>query len=115
MAADAEHPSLLVRILWDSGGRHISPSHANKNGARYRYYISRKDQERLSLPIHRVLAGEIENLVTHQLCHYTDASRDTSLPAREVILDHIDEVTFDPDCIEIRLPGPKSRSRSRPR
>ena len=41
----------------------MSPNHANKNGARYRYHVSRKDKERLALPVHRVPAGDIENLV----------------------------------------------------
>lgn len=54
IAADAEHPSLLAGILWDSDGRRMCPSHANKNGAPYRHYVSHKDKEHLSLLIHRV-------------------------------------------------------------
>ncbi|MBK9011255.1 recombinase family protein [Novosphingobium sp.] len=48
-AAHAGHPSLLAGI-WDGDGRRMTPNHANKNGTRYRYYISSKDKERLSLP-----------------------------------------------------------------
>jgi site-specific DNA recombinase len=105
MAADAEHPSLLAGILWDSDGRRMSPSHANKNGARYRYYISRKDKERLSLAVHRVPAGGIETLVAHQLRQHTDASWDTPSPTRDVILDYIEQVTVHPDCLTIRFAG----------
>lgn len=105
MAADAEHPSLLAGILWDSDGRRMSPSHANKNGARYRYYIGRKDKERLSLPVHRVPAGEIENLVAHQLRQHTDASWDTPLPTRETILEYVDQVSVHPNCLVIRFAG----------
>lgn len=105
VAADAEHPSLLAGILWDSDGRRMSPSHANKNGARYRYYISRKDKERQPLPIHRVPAGEIENLVTHQLRQHTDANWDTPSPTRETILEYIDRVTVHPNCLVIRFAG----------
>ena len=105
MAADAEHPSLLAGILWDNDGRRMSPCHANKNGARYRYYISRKDKERLSLPVYRLPAGEIENLVAHQLRQHTDASWDTPSPTREVILQYIEQVTVHPTCLVIRFAG----------
>lgn len=42
---------------------------------------SRKDKERLSLPVHRVPAGDIENLVTHQLSRQMDIEWDTPSPA----------------------------------
>jgi DNA invertase Pin-like site-specific DNA recombinase len=34
-------PNLLTGILFDAHGGRMSPTHANKKGARYRYYISR--------------------------------------------------------------------------
>jgi DNA invertase Pin-like site-specific DNA recombinase len=105
MAADAEHPSLLAGILWDCDGRRMSPSHANKNGARYRYYLSRKDKERLSLPVHRVPAGEVEKLVIDQVRKHSDASWDTPIPSREMILRYVDKVTVHSDSIEIGIAG----------
>jgi site-specific DNA recombinase len=105
MAVDAEHPSLLAGILWDNDGRRMSPSHANKNGARYRYYLSRKDKERLALPVHRVPAGEIERLVIDQLRRQPDASWDTPLPTRQMILQFIDKVTVNSDRIVIDFAG----------
>jgi len=105
LAADAEHPSLLAGILWDSDGRRMSPSHANKNGARYRYYLSRKDKERLWLPVHRVPAGEIETLVIDQLRKHSEASWDTPTPSREIILRFIHKVTVHSDCIVIDIAG----------
>ena len=101
MGADAEYPSLLADILWDSDGRRMSPSHANKNGARYRYYLSRKDKERLALPVHRVPAGEIERLVVDQLRKHSEASWDTPLPNRATILQYIERVTVHSDHIMI--------------
>lgn len=105
MAADAEHPSLLAGILWDSDGRRMSPSHANKNGARYRYYLSRKDKERLALPVHRVPAGEIERLVVDQPRKHSEASWDAPFPSREMILQFIDKVTVHSDRILIDYAG----------
>src|SRR5712672_3619461 len=39
--AGAIAPSLLAGLLVDSAGERLTPSHAVKNGRRYRYYISR--------------------------------------------------------------------------
>jgi len=39
---NAAHPSLLVGKLFDETGDRLTPSHANKNGKRLRYYISRR-------------------------------------------------------------------------
>jgi site-specific DNA recombinase len=39
--AGAVAPSLLAGLLVDSAGERLTPSHAAKNGRRYRYYISR--------------------------------------------------------------------------
>ena len=39
---NAAHPSLLAGKLFDETGDRLTPSHANKNGKRFRYYISRR-------------------------------------------------------------------------
>ncbi|MBK9589241.1 MAG: recombinase family protein [Sphingomonadales bacterium] len=104
-AVHAEHPSPLAGILWDSEGRRMSPNHANKNGARYRYYVSCKDKERLSLPVHRVPAGDIESLVFQQLRRHTDANWDTPHPTRELVLQHVDRITVHQDRIMMRFAG----------
>ena len=36
-----KEPSLLMGVLFDAHGGRMSPTHANKKGTRYRYYISR--------------------------------------------------------------------------
>jgi len=38
--ADASQPSLLAGVLTDARGERLTPSHAVKNGRRYRYYVS---------------------------------------------------------------------------
>ena len=37
---DVAEPSLLAGILTDGDGNRFAPSHAVKNGRRYRYYVS---------------------------------------------------------------------------
>jgi DNA invertase Pin-like site-specific DNA recombinase len=39
-----KEPSLLMGVLFDTRGGRMSPTHANKRGTRYRYYISRSLQ-----------------------------------------------------------------------
>jgi hypothetical protein len=36
------HPSLLVGLLYDDQGNRMTPTHAVKDGKRYRYYISQR-------------------------------------------------------------------------
>jgi len=62
--------SLLAGLLYDGEGQRMTPTHAVKKGARYRYYVSRrlitgnrgKAPEGLRIP-----AGEIEQLVTARI------------------------------------------------
>jgi len=36
---DAAEPSLLAGLIYDDSGQRMTPSHANKKGTRYRYYV----------------------------------------------------------------------------
>src|SRR6266404_3111832 len=60
-------PSVLAGMLFDDDGNRMTPSHAVKQGTRYRYYVSHrlitKDQTEMSAG-QRIPAGEIEHLVT---------------------------------------------------
>ena len=66
----ARQPSLLAGILFDGDRNRMTPTHAVKNGARYRYYVSRplitKAQTEPSAGL-RIPAGEIEQAVTSRL------------------------------------------------
>jgi site-specific DNA recombinase len=63
-------PSLLTGMLFDGDGNRMTPTHAIKNGTRYRYYVSRplitKDQSGGSAGL-RIPAAEIEQLVTSRV------------------------------------------------
>lgn len=97
----AAQPSLLAGIIWDGEGRRMTPDHASRKGMRYRYYASQPDKERPELPIHRLPAGEIEKLVSHQLAQKAEASWEGAIPSRELVLKHIAKVTVHADRIEI--------------
>ena len=68
LGTNADEPSLLAGLLWDEHGRRMSPTHASKQGRRYRYYASQLDGEAASAaPVYRVSAAEIEGLVRQRL------------------------------------------------
>jgi len=69
--AAAQSPSLLVRLLHDETGNPMTPTHAVKNGRRYRYYISRALVTAIRSQVpggRRIPAGDIEQLVVDRLC-----------------------------------------------
>jgi len=63
-------PSLLAGMLFDGDGNRMTPSHAVKKGARYRYYVSgsliTKDRTENSVGL-RIPAAEIEQLVSSRV------------------------------------------------
>jgi site-specific DNA recombinase len=66
----ADEPSLLGGLLCDAQGIRMSPSHAVKNGRRYRYYVSQTLLQGggcLGGHVTRIPAHEIEALVVHEL------------------------------------------------
>ena len=66
-ATRIRQPSLLTGMLFDGSGNAMTPTHAVKNGTRYRYYVSRplitKDRNDGSAGL-RLPAEAIEQLVT---------------------------------------------------
>ncbi len=62
--------SMLAGLLFDGEGHRFTPTHANKNGKRYRYYCSRallkKNGEKTARPA-RMPPQEIEELVLSEL------------------------------------------------
>ena len=60
------NPSLLAGLLYDGEGHRMTPSHAVKNGIRYRYYVSQPliGKTRQASPAGlRIAAAEIERIV----------------------------------------------------
>lgn len=60
-------PSLLTGLITDPDGRAMTPSHCVKGARRYRYYISRDDEERSRASLCRVPARELESVVLRGL------------------------------------------------
>jgi site-specific DNA recombinase len=63
-------PSLLTGILFDAQGGRMSPTHANKKGTRYRYYISRSlldASTKARSAGQRIPAATLESLVIRRI------------------------------------------------
>ena len=66
----AAEPSLLAGLIYDDSGQRMTPSHANKKGTRYRYYVSQaliKGHRQSAPSSRRVPAGDVERLVEQRL------------------------------------------------
>jgi len=66
-------PSLLAGLVYDGCGERMSPTHANKNGTRYRYYVSqsliKRGRPQASDAACRVPAADLESVVEELVCN----------------------------------------------
>jgi DNA invertase Pin-like site-specific DNA recombinase len=58
--SNASDPSLLAGMIHDGEGRRMTPSHASKNGVRYRYYVSVDGDTTSGVRPIRIAAADIE-------------------------------------------------------
>ena len=95
-------------LLFDDRGNPMSPSHANKKGVRYRYYVSQavlQGRNRGAGTIPRVAAHEVETVVLDALqSRLTGAQKATSkLSDRDLIQSWAKKVMIHSDQIVIDL------------
>jgi hypothetical protein len=102
-----QSPAFLMGLLYDDRGNRMSPSHANKKGVRYRYYVSQaflQKRQSEAGAICRISAPEIEGLVAAAVRHQASTinGRDSlnSLPSIE-LSDH-ELVTLQVERIVLR-------------
>jgi DNA invertase Pin-like site-specific DNA recombinase len=102
-------PAILSGRLFDVCGNRMSPSHTNKGGVRYHYYVSRVVLQRQAHPaglVGRVPAAEIEALVVAALRKHLSASGvGDQLPDNdlELLERHLERVIVTPNHLELRL------------
>jgi site-specific DNA recombinase len=70
----ATAPSLLASLVYDDSGERMSPTHANKHGTRYRYYVSqsliKRGRPKASGSACRVPAADLEAIVEGRICAF---------------------------------------------
>jgi site-specific DNA recombinase len=101
--------AFLTGRLFDDRGNRMSPTHANKKGARYRYYVSQallQNRKAEAGSIARVPAPETENLVRDGVRRHL-AAREKEAPTvladRELIERHVARVVVKPQALDICL------------
>jgi site-specific DNA recombinase len=100
-------PALLTGRIFDDRGNRMSPTHANKRGVRYRYYVSQallQKQKAGAGAVARVPAPEIEALVLNGVRRQLASSAaERALTDRELIERHAERVTIKPHAVEVQL------------
>jgi site-specific DNA recombinase len=103
-------PALLAGRLFDDRGNRMSPSHTNKGGVRYRYYVCQEllqNKIQGASSIGRVPAAEIEALVLTALRHHLQANgaapQPTAASDRELIERHVERITLTPKHIKLLM------------
>jgi site-specific DNA recombinase len=108
--------AILAGRLYDDRGNQMSPTHANKKGGRYRYYVSQallQNRKAEAGGIARAPAPEIEGLVCEgvrrQLAAMGETDSPNSLTDRELIEHHVTRVIVTPQALEVCL-NPASKA-----
>src|SRR5262249_14134585 len=102
-------PAILGGRLFDICRNRMSPTHTNKGGARYRYYVSQTVLQGKPQPaglIGRVPAAEIEAFVIAALRNHLNASgsgEQLTDNDGELLERHLERVTLTPNHVELRL------------
>ena len=110
-------PSFLFGLLFDDRGNHMSPSHANKRGVRYRYYVSQallQNRKAEAGTISRVAAPDVEELILAAVRHHiTAAAHESASPGsthlvselspRQLIALKVERIVLRARCIQVTL------------
>jgi hypothetical protein len=110
-AARASSDALLMGRIYDDRGNRMSPSHARKQGIKYRYYVSLPllhGQAGCAGSVRRVAAAEIEARVGKAVReHLGDTALDSD---RVLISNYIVRVEVQADQLVLELKAPKSET-----
>jgi site-specific DNA recombinase len=102
--------SILAGRIFDDRGNRMTPTHTNKQGARYRYYVShailqKRDDEAGSVT--RISAPDIETAVAKAVRNHLDSreadERQDPTSDRELIEHYVERIIVKPQAVEIHL------------
>jgi DNA invertase Pin-like site-specific DNA recombinase len=113
-------PAILAGRIFDDRGNRMTPTHTNKLGARYRYYVSHailQKRKGEAGSISRVPAPDIEAIVVKALRDRlgTDSTDERTKPTNErnLIEQYVERVVIKREVIEIDLARDGDRPESR--
>jgi hypothetical protein len=101
-------PALLTGRLFDEHGHRMTPTHSNKKGVRYSYYVSQALLcKRSPGSIARVSAPELERVVVGAICRHLQGEGTDPRPIpetdRELIERHLRQVTLSAREVTLHL------------
>jgi len=108
-SARAKSDALLIGRIYDDHGNRMSPSHARKQGIRYRYYVSSPllhGQAGRAGSVRRVPATEVEALVAHAVREHFEDSTESG--DRDLIRHHVVRVEVQADQLAVELKAESS-------
>jgi site-specific DNA recombinase len=104
-------PAILMGRIFDDHGNRMTPSHSNRDGVRYRYYVSHvllQRREKDAGRVTRVPALQLEKLTVEAI--RANAQPDTGpkndLSDRAVIDRYVERIIVRTDSIDIELREP---------
>jgi site-specific DNA recombinase len=103
-SARAKSDALLIGRIYDDHGNRMSPSHARKQGIRYRYYVSSAllhGQPGRAGSVRRVAAAEVEALVACALRQHCENSTESA--DRDLIRNHVVRVEVQADQVAVEV------------
>ena len=109
--ARSSSPSMLAGLIFDERGNPMSPSHANKKGVRYRYYVSQallQNRKAEAGAIARVSAPDVEALVAEAVTKALRNNQEMAqasdfVPDRDLISRRVERVIVHPTELEVIL------------
>jgi site-specific DNA recombinase len=108
-------PAILMGRIFDDRGNRMTPSHSNKDGVRYRYYVCHtllQRRKRDAGRVARVPAIQLEKLVVEAIRAEAqpDSEPKGDLSDRAVIDRYVARIIVRPDSIDIELREPTAVS-----
>ena len=107
LQARSHSPAALMGLIFDDRGNPMSPSHTNKKGVRYRYYVSHallQNQKAAVGSTPRVGAPDVEALVAGAIrAELQHLDRLDEVPDAELFQTHLRRVTVRRDQLDIEL------------
>ncbi len=104
MAARSLSPAILTGLIFDDSDNTMSPNHANKQGIRYRYYVSQAVQQGRKADagsVSRVSAPDVEALVCTSLRQRMSADRE--ITDRALVQKFVQKIVIRPKALEVTI------------
>jgi site-specific DNA recombinase len=103
--------AILTGRIFDDRGNRMSPTHSNKHGVRYRYYVSHALLQNRNAAVGSVgrVPPEIEALVLDGVRqHLASDGADPAMTDRDLIERHVERVTIKSQAVEVRFVSPSA-------